>query len=102
MQLSESDLQQIENYAAGLTKQEVMDILGISQDSLDIESRGMFERAYTKGRALAKARAVESLFRAMSGKNGHNAAVEYLTRTADEWIKTGNCGGGKIKVVFEE
>lgn len=73
----------VEDAAAGLTEADVLLVLG--SPSLNEVEKEWFDRAYAKGRAIAKKRAVDNLFASMRDKGGHSAALSYLARFADKW-----------------
>ena len=89
---------EIERLAAGLSREEVLDCYGVSEEELNQCDRDIFDRAYRKGRALAKARAVDALFVQMvSGKDGVKGSLSYLRQLGKEWEGEGESGvAGRI------
>lgn len=77
----------IGNKAAGLDEQEVCDHWGLDHSELEGNDLWFFNYHYKKGRAEAKADAVNALFRQMKGRNGKDASLAYLLRFNDDWDK---------------
>jgi len=94
-----NDHHDIERYASGLSKDEVLDIWCTTYEELGQQDQDYFDRSYKKGRALAKALAVESLFKNMQGKNGVAGPLAYLVRVGDEWpnVTPGTTPAGQLK-----
>jgi len=82
---SNNDPANIERLAAGLSEVEVLDCWGVAKDELSQNDLDLFARSFRKGRAMAKARAVDSLFSAMNGRDGVKGALSYLVRVGDVW-----------------
>jgi hypothetical protein len=95
MSFDKSELADIERLASGLSKAEVLDVFYMLEEELSQEDLDIFNRAYRKGRALAKAQAVDCLFVQMSGRQGVPGALAYLTRLADEWPSESEGNAGK-------
>jgi hypothetical protein len=102
--LTERDVGTIESRAAGLSKEEVLATYYRTYDELGKDEIALFEKAYARGRALAKFLAVDMLFRQMQGKDGVKGALSYLVRFGDDWpaIEDERTKGGEhsFKVVF--
>lgn len=102
---STNDMKNVERLAKGLSPDEVIECWGLTLDELDPEDMDLFSRAYRKGRALAKAQAVESLFMQMDAKDGGKNALAYLTRMAKEWESDDNlsaAGHRILRIEFED
>jgi hypothetical protein len=83
---SDVDLTRIEGLAAGLSRTEILDIYYIgSIDELNHIDSVNFEKSYRKGRALAKATAVNALFSQMNSRDGIKGSLSYLIRFGEEW-----------------
>ena len=76
---------QVEDYAAGLSEEEVLIALGTPLSKLNDIEKTTFKEAFAIGRAKAKKRAVDHLFSAMRDKGGQQASLAYLTRFSKEW-----------------
>lgn len=83
--MSNGDPLNIERLAAGLSKEEVLDCWAVTYDELDQNDQDLFNRSFKKGRALAKAKAVDSLFSQMNSRDGVKGCLSYLTRVGDVW-----------------
>lgn len=77
-------LNEIEDFAWGLELDEIYDYFG-SKDDLSAAEISWVERAFKRGRALAKKQAVDNLFVTMKERNGQNASLPYLRRFAEKW-----------------
>lgn len=77
-------LAQIEDYAWGLELAEIFDAFGEKDDFDEAEIKWM-EKAFRRGRAIAKKQAVDNLFVSMKDRNGQNASLPYLRRFAEKW-----------------
>lgn len=77
-------LSEIEDYAWGLELDEIADYFGGMDDFTEAEVLWV-EKAFRRGRAIAKKQAVDNLFSSMKDRNGQNASLPYLRRFADKW-----------------
>ena len=77
-------LAQIEDFSWGLELDEIFDYFGSKEDFTKDEIKWM-ERAFKRGRAVAKKQAVDNLFASMKDRNGQNASLPYLRRFAEKW-----------------
>lgn len=77
-------LAQIEDYAWGLELDEIYDAFGDKEDFTEAEIKWM-QKAFRRGRAIAKKQAVDNLFTSMKDRNGQNASLPYLRRFAEKW-----------------
>lgn len=77
-------LAKIEDFAWGLELDEIFDYFGAKEDFVEDEIKWM-ERAFRRGRAVAKKQAVDNLFASMKDRNGQNASLPYLRRFAEKW-----------------
>ena len=61
-------------------------------------------RPVPAGRASGRRSAVQALFGQMNQRNGHQSALSYLTRFAEEWPEEGVSAGSQFnfKVLMEE
>lgn len=99
-------MRDIENYAYGLSKEEVCAIFYRTYDDLSHDERQLFDAAYSRGRAIAKQQAVSCLFSQMTGKEGIKGTLAYLVRFGDEWPEVTDEGNTKeghmFKVVLQK
>lgn len=79
----------VEDYAAGLSEEEVLLALGTPLSRLNDAEKALFKEAFQIGRARAKKLAVDNLFSSMRDKGGQQAALAYLTRFSREWSEEG-------------
>ena len=98
----------IERLAAGLSPEEVLDCFCVTYDELSEDDKDYFSRSFKKGRAMAKAKAVDSLQSQMNGRDGVKGCLAYLVRVGDEWPEIVNAGkqsteggGTTFKVILE-
>jgi len=82
---SEKDLVDIERFAIGLSKAEVLLIYYKEEDDLTNADLKIFNMRYNRGRVMGKERAINCLFQSMEGKEGGKSALSYLIRVAEEW-----------------
>ena len=82
--LTQSMLDEIEQYAPGLEMEEIYSYFGAAED-FSKEEVIWIERAHGRGRARAKKLAVDNLFISIKDRNGQNASIPYLRRFADKW-----------------
>ena len=79
-------LAEIENLSAALSEKEIFQYYFTTVEQLKSIDLKYFHIAFTRGRALGKARAVDKLFLSMSdSKTGTAAALSYLKRFAEEF-----------------
>lgn len=103
--LDETTLLEIEEFAAGMELDEISDFFGFdiakeakfeSDDGDDVEAEFTSPvlcesemkwvlKAFKRGRAAAKKKAVDHLFVSMKDRNGQNASLPYLQKFAKEW-----------------
>lgn len=83
--LNLTDLNQMAQMAAGLSQDEVLETFSIHRDSLTKDELIYFNEFYNYGRGMAKHQAVQSLLAATKGRNGAQAALQYLKRFAKEF-----------------
>lgn len=95
--LTQRMLAEIEDFAWGLELEEIYDYFGAKEDFKDEEIKWM-ERAFKRGRAIAKKQAVDNLFSSMKDRNGQNASLPYLRRFADKWPGDDNTQEGDLLV----
>ena len=96
----EGDLRDVERLSAGLSREEVLDCYCVMEEELSQSDADLFNRAYRKGRAMAKAKAVDALFAQMiTGKDGVKGALSYLTRLANEWESDEEMSGSGGRVL---
>ena len=81
----EVDINDIQRYSTGLSEEEVLDIFGYELSELGADDLKVFNRAFKKGRALGKHRAVEALFDGMEGADAVKGALSYLVRVGAIW-----------------
>lgn len=90
-------LAEIEDFAWGLELDEIYDYFGAKED-FEAEEVKWMERAFRRGRAIAKKQAVDNLFISMKDRNGQNASLPYLRRFADKWPGDDNVKEGDLLV----
>jgi len=90
-------LAKIEDFAWGLELDEIFDYFGAKEDFNEEEIKWM-ERAFRRGRAIAKKQAVDSLFTLMKDRNGQNASLPYLRRFAEKWPGDDNVKEGDVLI----
>lgn len=101
-------LAEIETLAAGLSENEIFQYYFTTKEQLKPEDLKYFHIAFTRGRALAKSRAIEKLFASMGDtKTGTAAALSYLKRFADEFAvdiddNEGKEGAFSFQVIMNE
>lgn len=95
--INENNIRDIEAYAAGMERDEILHIFYTTYEALSPRERRIFDASFARGRALAQNRAVNCLFNQMSGKEGVKGALAYLIRFSKEWpnvedegVKSGN------------
>jgi len=76
---------QIQSLSEGLSKVEVLDYLGKTEEDFSKEDWVVFEKAWKRGRNALKIHAVQKLKESMSGRNGLQASLATLVRFAEEW-----------------
>ena len=96
-----SNLQEIEELAAGLDAEEVCAWYGLTPAEIQQSEKDWlyFQRAFNKGRANAKRKAVGKLFEAMGGRQAKESAISYLARFSDGWrepVASDNQTSGKF------
>jgi hypothetical protein len=96
-----SNLQEIEELAAGLDHAEVCAWYGLTWDEIadSPADAKYFTIAFNKGRANAKRKAVGKLFEAMSGRQAKESAISYLARFSENWkepVASDNSTSGKF------
>lgn len=82
-----SDAHNIEYIARGLTSGEVLDYFGLDENDLNVEDKKFFSYHFRVGRAKAKSEAIEAFFTNMKQKGGTQAALSYLIRFGDAFLK---------------
>ena len=94
----------VEDLARGMSMNEACEWFGCTFEVLDEEDRKFFLYHYRRGRATGRRSAVQALFGQMTQRNGHQAALSYLTRFADEWPEEGvSAGDGfNFKVIMDK
>ena len=95
--LSFDMLAKIEDFAWGLEMDEIFDYFGAKVD-FEAEEIKWMERAFRRGRAIAKKQAVDNLFSSMKDRNGQNASLPYLRRFADKWPGDDNVKEGDVLI----
>jgi hypothetical protein len=86
--LLESQKQEIEILAEGLTENEVCNYMwGIDFSSLDPAMLPEFRRSYVRGRTRMKIYAINALKQSMHGRNNLQASLAVLTRFAEAFPK---------------
>lgn len=106
----DADLYEIEDFAPGLTEQEVLDYYALDLrevQSLESEDYKYFTIAYKRGVSKAKHKAVDSLLKSMDVKGGSQASLAFLRTFAELWpsdsdVLTNPNGNFNFKVVLEE
>lgn len=87
--LTPDTLRDVEGLAAGMNEAEICDYLCIDIAELQHPNCKVdltwFNKAFKRGRALAKHAAVGNLFTSMKGNQGTVASLSYLKRFATEW-----------------
>ena len=93
----------IETMAQGMSEQEILDNWGVLAQDLPAEDLKFFMIHVRKGRAQGKTKAVNELFKQMSGRNGKDAALAYLLRFAESWPEDveDKAGGKTYKLIIE-
>ena len=82
-----TNLQEIEDLAAGLEQAEVCNWYGLELDQVKESpvDYKYFMIAFLKGRSNAKRKAVSNLFSAMQGRQAKESAISYLARFSESW-----------------
>lgn len=96
---------EVQKLAEGLSKEEVLDYLGLKYDELEEEDQKDFDQAYKRGMIELKRHAVLKLKEAMSGKEALSASLAVLTRFADEWEESAEEAAKKtrsFRVILDE
>ena len=84
----QSDLSEIESFSKGMSKEEVLEYYALTIEDLkdsNKEDYKYFTIAFNRGRSIGKHAAVDALFTQMRQKGGHQPAISYLRRFAQDW-----------------
>lgn len=79
------DLMAVNEMAAGMTKDEVLETFNYKWEELDTDEQIYFTEFFNYGRGMAKRRVVNNLIESTKGKGGTPAAMAYLRRFAKEF-----------------
>lgn len=83
--LSYSTLMLVVDMAATMNKKEILDAFSIDEAEFTLDERTYFDEFYAYGKGMAIHTVGQNLIAATRGRNGAQAAMQYLKRFAKEF-----------------